>query len=1052
MTAPECEKRPLIVGIGASAGGLAAFKSFLTNMPPDPGMGFVLVQHLAPDHKSLLVELLGANSPLPVITAVDGVTVKANCVHVIPPDATLTIKNGVLRLETPAPARQLRRPIDSFFVSLAEDQGECAVGIILSGVGSDGSLGIRAIKAHGGLTLAQAEFDHHALSGMPHSAAATGMVDYVMAVEAMPDKLTDYHSHMHDVAVRKDGDGLRKDIRDHLTEVTELLRAGVKHDFSGYKESTLIRRLQRRMQVLQLNTIDAYIERMKGDPDEAKSLFREVLIGVTEFFREPDAFEALKTLAIRPMLAAKQPGDSVRVWVAGCSTGEEVYSIAILLKEVLSELNNPPILDIKIFATDIDTNALSFARTGRFQKTAAGLSPERLKRWFTQDGTNISALQEIREICVFSAHSVIKDPPFSKLDLISCRNLLIYFDNDLQGRVTRTFHFALKPGGTLFLGPSESIGRYGNFFTVLDKKNRILSRHDTGRGMPPPFQSPSELASAPPQFEPANKVPASIDDRIDKSVRRVMEQYAPAYFVIDRNHEILRFSGSEARHYLEPSPGAANLQLFSNLHKTLRPAVRAAVQSAVADRKSVVTENLVIRIDGKTRDVTLIVEPIIESTGKDQGICVVAFRDAAPATAAAQATNPVTMEPIAASALENELNATRFQLRAASDELETAIEDMKSTTEEFQSVNEELQSANEELETAKEEMQSINEELQTVNSELSSKNDETMRLNNDLKNLLDSTRVAAVFLDDDLHIRHFTPALTEIFPVRESDRGRPITDIVNLINYDDLKRDVDAIYTSQAVIERDVSMKDLSATFLMRIRPYRTITNHIDGVVLTFFNITERSRDDDLKVLLGKELQHRTANLFAVISSIANRTLSGDRPIEQAREVFSARLMALAKAHALLTINLEEGAPLEDVVRAELVRFSDRVKILGPRVVLTPAATQGFALIIHELATNAAKHGGLANNDGKVAVTWLHSDLGGDDPRLTFRWQERGGPLVTPPSHKGFGSKLLERAIDSSARPAEFNYDPEGLTYDLDIPLALICAAAWLAGGAKHTT
>ncbi len=319
---------------------------------------------------------------------------------------------------------------------------------------------------------------------------------------------------------------------------------------------------------------------MKGSPDETASLFREVLIGVTEFFRDPDAFEALKTSAIRPMLAAKQPGDSVRVWIAGCSTGEEVYSIAILLKEVLSELNNPPILDIKIFATDIDTNALSFARTGRFQKTAAGLSPERLKRWFTQDGTDICALAEIREMCVFSAHSVIKDPPFSKLDLISCRNLFIYFDNELQGRVTRTFHFALKPGGTLFLGPSESIGRYGNFFTVLDKKHRILSRHDAGRSMPPPFQLPGALtAGAPLPLEPAISTLANVEDRIDKSVRRIMEQYAPAYFVIDRNHEILRFSGSEARHYLEPSPGAANLQLFSILHKSLRPAVRAAVQS-----------------------------------------------------------------------------------------------------------------------------------------------------------------------------------------------------------------------------------------------------------------------------------------------------------------------------------------------------------------------------------------------------------------------------------------------------------------------------------------
>ena len=401
---------------------------------------------------------------------------------------------------------------------------------------------------------------------------------------------------------------------------------------------------------------------------------------------------------------------------------------------------------------------------------------------------------------------------------------------------------------------------------------------------------------------------------------------------------------------------------------------------------------------------------------------------------------------IATTVSENELNATRFQLRAVSDELETAIEDMKSTTEEFQAVNEELQSSNEELETAKEEMQSINEELQTVNSELSSKNDETTRLNSDLKNLLDSTRVAAAFLDDGLRIRHFTPALTEIFPVRESDRGRPITDIVNLIDYQDLKRDVDAIYASQEIIERDVSMKDLSATYLMRIRPYRTVTNVIDGVVLTFFNITERSRDDEHKVLLGKELQHRTANLFAVIASIANRTLSGDRPIDKARDVFLARLMVLAKAHAMLTVSLDEGASLEDVVRGELKIFSDRVNILGPSIILTPAATQGFALIIHELATNAAKHGALANNDGKISVAWLIADQAAGVPSLSFKWQERGGPPVTPPLSLGFGSKLLQRAVDTASRPAVFDYATEGLTYDLDVPLNSICSAAWLAG------
>ena len=398
----------------------------------------------------------------------------------------------------------------------------------------------------------------------------------------------------------------------------------------------------------------------------------------------------------------------------------------------------------------------------------------------------------------------------------------------------------------------------------------------------------------------------------------------------------------------------------------------------------------------------------------------------------------------AVATLERELTATGAALKAANSRFEKTIGDMNFASEEFQIVHEKLQSTNAELEAARAELQLINDKLQIVNNQVLTKNDQMMRLNSDLKNLLDSTQVAAVFLDANLCIRHFTPALTDIFPLGDSDRGRPITDIVNLVEYADLKRDVDAVQASQTVVERDVSLKDTSATFLMRIRPYRTVTNIIDGVVLTFFDITERHRGDEHKLLLAKELQHRTANLFAVIMSIANRTLSGDRPIDAAREVFTSRLKALANAHSLLTVDLAEGGLLEDVIRSEVGRFCDRIMIFGPRIVLTPLATQGFALIIHELAANASKYGALSNNIGKVAITWSHSDIAQIDPRMKFRWQERGGPPVAPPSRVGFGSKLLERAIDTSGHPAEFNYAPEGLTYHLDIPLASICDAVWL--------
>jgi two-component system, chemotaxis family, CheB/CheR fusion protein len=585
----------LIVGIGASAGGLAAFKGFLASTPADTGMAFVLVQHLDPHHKSLLVELLGSHSPIPVVVAKDGLAVKPNCVFVIPPDATLTIKDGVLQLVTPAPTREHRRPIDTFFTSLAEDCGERAVGIVLAGVGSDGTIGIRTIKEHGGLTLAQAEFDATALQGMPSSAAATGLVDHVVPVGAMPGKLIDYHEHLIKVADKKDGNGHRRDLEEHLTKITSLLHARSEHDFSGYKETTLIRRLQRRMQVLHLESAVDYVERLRTDKDEIEVLFRELLIGVTQFFRDPEAFEALKARAVVPLLKAKGEGEPIRIWVPGCSTGEEVYSLAVLVREALQAHSRIP--EVTIFGTDIDANAVAIARAGRYRKDTSGLTPERFGRWFVKAGDDYCPVPEIRDMCVFSAHSLVKDPPFSRLDLISCRNVLIYLDEELQDKLMRIFHYALLPGGYLFLGTAESVTRNSRLFTALDKKHRILQRRDSGATLPA-FHPGATPALQPPS-SPTRR--HSADDRIDKAVARVMQQYAPAYFVIDRNHEITRFSGAETGHYLEPSEGAVSLSLFSILHKTLRPAVRAAVRRALAGAVRVVNENLTMRIDGQTR-------------------------------------------------------------------------------------------------------------------------------------------------------------------------------------------------------------------------------------------------------------------------------------------------------------------------------------------------------------------------------------------------------------------------------------------------------------------
>lgn len=846
---------PLIVGIGASAGGLEAFRTFFTHMPADTGMAFVLVQHLAPDHKSMLVDLLSASTKMPVIEAADGLEIQENGVFVIPPNATLTVEAGRLRLEQPAPPRLTRRPIDTFFVSLAKDQRENAVCVILSGTGSDGTLGAAAIKENGGLTLAQAEFDHHAKPGMPLSATSTGQVDEILPVEAMPAKLVAYLKHMRGVAETKDPEGTRQDVGGYLAAICSLLQARCGHDFRSYKEKTFVRRMQRRMQVLQISTPEAYVTHLRDQPQELDVLFMELLIGVTQFFRDPAAFEALGSSVLTSLVEGKGADDLIRIWVPGCATGQEVFTLAMLLREAMDSRGPTP--KVQIFGTDIDERSIVVARLGRYSKPMVGVSPERLERWFVQDGDGYCIVPEIREMCLFSLHSLIKDPPFSKLDLISCRNLLIYLDPEAQDRVMRTFHYALNPGATLFLGSSETVTRSAKLFGVADKKHRIFTRKVI-EGPSLPDLSPARRTKPLLATDPTGSGPP---ERIDSDARRLMEKYSPPHIVVDRDHLIVRFSGGDVGAFLEPSAGPPSFNLFNILRKNLRPAVRAALQEAELSSRPVLHENIAVRVDGRARLITLIVEPMPDhgaKTSRKNGVFVLGFQDNGPASISGRGRKSNEAPADAMQALEQELRATRFQLQSSIDEAEVVNEEMRSSNEEYQSVNEELQSANEELETAKEEIQSVNEELHTINTEMGSKNELLTTLNSDLVNLLDSTEIATIFLDDQLLIKSFTPGITDIFPLRDSDVGRPITEIVTLLSYADLKRDVRTVIRKLTVIEQQVSLVGAGMTFIMRIRPYRRVDNVIDGVVITFIDITERegaqaalrSVQDDLRLLI----------------------------------------------------------------------------------------------------------------------------------------------------------------------------------------------------------
>lgn len=850
------EPARLIVGIGASAGGLEAFRTFFAKMPAGTGMAFVLVQHLDPTFDSALAAIIGGYTAMTVSLARNGTAIQPDQVYIIPPDAILTVKGGILHVASPAPPAARRVSINTFLTSLAEDQGENAIGIILSGFGSDGALGIAAIKERGGLTLSQADFDHHAKSGMPQSAAAAGFVDHVLEVEDMPAALLNYQHHRTIFDTAKGPDGIRQDLPDHLTTICAVLNARLGHDFSQYKTGTLMRRIQRRMQVLRIEDVPAYITRLRAAPNEAELLFRELLISVTRFFRDREAFAALEAAIIPALLTDPRSTDPIRVWVAGCATGEEAWSIAILLKEGIDRSGCRR--RVQIFATDLDDLAIETARAGLYPGTIAqDVSTERLERNFVREEGGYRIVKDIREMCLFSTHDLVKDPPFSRLDLISCRNLLIYFDPPLQNRVITTFHYALRPGRHLFLGSSESITGQSRLFSPVDKRHRLYARQDAVARLP------TLASSRPPGDEPPVRRTVLPDtDGIDRRAARAIARYMPAFLVVDRHHDILRFSG-ETTKYIAPATGIASLNLFNLLHADLRMAVRAALKQADATKERVLHDGVLIKAGEQYETVNLIVEPI---PGAGEGdIFVVAFQEGGPPVPAAPPVPHDEKDDSIVQALNRELLVTRERLRTVSEELEAASEELQSSNEEYLSVNEELQSANEELETSKEELQSLNEELQTINVELNHRNDSLVRANSDLANLFDSTAIATLFLDNDLRIRRFTPRLLEIFKLREGDEGRPISDIVTHLTRDGLGRDVGQVLRTLVPIEREVTVAGNGMIYLMQIRAYRDINNVIDGAVISFVDISER-----------KKYEQARSRLAAIVESSQDAIISHD--------------------------------------------------------------------------------------------------------------------------------------------------------------------------------
>ncbi|MFL6656614.1 MAG: chemotaxis protein CheB, partial [Massilia sp.] len=829
-----------IVGIGASAGGLEALELFFKGIPANSGMAFVVVQHLDPTHKDIMVELLQRNISMPVLQASDALAVQPNHVYVMPPNCDLSILRGVLHILEPSGARGLRLPIDFFLRALAVDQRAHGIGVILSGMGSDGTLGLRAIKENAGAVFVQepasAKFD-----GMPGSAIAAGLADMIGPAGALGGMIASYLSHAPLLTNAPDTSVTEMD-HSALDKVILVLRAQSGHDFSLYKKSTIFRRVERRMGLHQLASIADYLRYLRESPQEAQLLFKELLIGVTCFFRDPAVWAQLAADAVPALLARYPEGATLRAWTPACSTGEEAYSLAIIFREALDRIKPGARFSLQIFATDLDTDAIDVARTGIYPANiAADVSEERLQRFFIQEDDHYRVSKEIREMVIFAPQNLVMDPPFTKLDLLTCRNLLIYLEGDLQKKLLPLFHYSLKPGGILTLGSAETVGVATELFAPWPGKTRIYQRRETavrvdsvefptavyGRARGHATEAAHGISTAPIGGPNLQALTESL----------LLRRFSPAAVLTTDKGDIVYISGKTGK-YLEPATGKANMNIFAMAREGLASALNEVFAKAVRERSCLTLDELKVGTNGGTVLVNVKVQCLSEPVGL-AGMVLIVFTDL-PTPPPEPPTNRdqlASVESERMNALAQEVQQSREELQMAREEMQTSQEELKSTNEELQSTNEELQSTNEELTTSKEEMQSMNEELQTVNHELTAKVDELSQASDDMKNLLNSTDIATLFLDEQMRVRRFTNRVTGIIKLIPGDAGRPVTDLVSMLDYPALADDAREVLQTLVFREMQVSARD-GRWFTVRIMPYRTQDNRIDGVVITFVDIS----------------------------------------------------------------------------------------------------------------------------------------------------------------------------------------------------------------------
>jgi len=1017
--------------------------TLLSATPPLRGCAIIVVQHLDPKGESHLVELLAKHTSLTVQPAADGTKVQSDHVYVCVPNRDVVVSEGHLRLLDPETERSHRRPIDRLFDSLASDYGERAIAIILSGAASDGSRGISAIKAAGGMVMVQ-DPDTAKFDSMPRNAVNTGLTDLVLPIDQMPNILERLAKRMNAARTTTE---VGCDTDEHagapvpvvepstLKNIINVLDQQFDYDFTDYKRPTLLRRTQRRMSLRNVSGFEEYAKLVREDDKEAAALFRDLMINVSCFFRDREAWEVLAREVIDPLIALRESGDDMRVWTAGCATGEEAYTIGMMLLERIEASGKR--ITPQIFATDV-SDSLDVARAGVYPSAIAEqLSEERLKRFFVKQEATYAVKSFLRDMIVFARHNVISDPPFSRMDLIVCRNMLIYIEPDTQRKILWIFNFALRDGGTLFLGSAETIGMQGELFEPISAPWRIFrSRRiaHAGRFDFPRFSVADQRPG--PRGRPRTHQPVK-DELLGLAQRSLLDRYAPPSVVTDADHQVIVYQGDTSRYLSQPG-GEPTRDLLSLVPPGLRPGLRHALQEAIEKECHAVSSGGYIKENDERRPVTITVTPIGPSRDNPTKL-LVSFEE--------PLLSPVNgIQSIASNAdsgnqtidqLEEELRLTRRDLHDVSEQYDRLIEEYSTSNEEMLSINEELQSANEELETSKEELQSLNEELNTLNNELRNKVDAVEQTNNDLSNLLASTEIATIFLDFEFRIRWFTPAMKSVFRLIPSDVGRPIRDLASSITGSDLELDAQTVLGSLTPLETEVVSQDKSV-FIRRVMPYRTADHRINGIVATFIDITEHKRAERLRERLMHELSHRIKNTLATVQAIVQGLGRKCDSLPAFLEAFEPRLAALARAHALLTMPGAERIAMKHLLRRELRPYladdSDRVTVDGEGLTLRRESAIAMELIFHELVTNALKYGSLSNDTGVVHVRW-ESIPGENERRMRINWTESGGPTIEPPNINGFGSTLIQNCVEHDLDGSvTMLFKPTGLNCTIEFP------------------